>query len=321
MKKSIRANLLLLLTAIIWGVAFVAQDLASDSLEPFIFNGLRMALAALALLPVVHFMDRRARRAGTADAQKTGTGVPFSKMTRRQQKTLLIGSLCCGVMLTLGSAFQQTGINMGTSAGKAGFITALYIVLVPVLGLFAGKRLRGIVWVAVAISAVGLYMLCMKPGSAEGMSIEAGDIMLILCAFSFTGHILVIDHFSQKTDCIKMSCLQFAVTSVLCLALSAIFEVTTFANIKSAMVPLLYAGIMSGAMGYTLQMVAQKDTNPTVASLLMSLESVFAVLAGWVILGDQLAVREYIGCAMMMCGIVLAQLPSRKGAVVQREVA
>lgn len=288
----------------------MAQDVASGSLDPFIFNGLRMALAALALLPVVYFTDKKAQRTNTADTAVTGTGVPVSKMTPAQRKSLLLGSLCCGVMLTLGSVFQQMGINMGTSAGKAGFITALYIVLVPLLGLLWGKRVRWLLWVAVAISAVGLYLLCIK----DGFRIEPGDSMLILCAFSFTGHILVIDHFSPRTDCVKMSCIQFGITAALCLILSAIFEVTTLQDVKDALIPLLYAGIMSGAVGYTLQIIAQKDTNPTVASLIMSLESVFAVLAGWIILGDQLSAREYLGCLAMMGGIILAQLPARKKA-------
>lgn len=308
MKKSVRANLLLLLTAMIWGVTFVAQDVAADSLEPFTFNGLRMGLAALALLPVVWFMDQKARKNGTADTADTGTGVSFAKMTRRQKKTLLLGGLCCGVMLTLGSAFQQIGINMGTTAGKAGFMTALYIVLVPLTGLFWRKRVGWLVWVAVAISAVGLYLLCIK----DGFTIDPGDGMLILCALSFTGHILVVDYFSRKTDCVKMSTLQFFVVSVLCLGMSAITEHPTWEAVRACAIPIVYAGVMSGAMGYTFQIVAQKETDPTIASLIMCLESVFAVLAGWLILGDSLTPREYIGCAAMMCGIVLAQWPSEK---------
>lgn len=302
MKRSTRANLLLVLTALIWGVAFVAQDVASDVLGPFTFNALRMALAALALVPVVIIMDKKAMRDGTADA--TGTGVPVWRMDARQRRTLLLGGVCCGVMLTLGSAFQQIGINLGTGAGKAGFVTALYIVLVPLLGLFWGKRPHALVWLAVALSAVGLYLLCVK----DGFVIEAGDGMLILCALSFAGHILVVDHFSRKTDCVKMSCLQFAVVSVLCGLGALIGESTSWEAIRACWLPILYAGMMSGAMGYTLQIVAQKDTDPTVASLIMSLESVFAVLAGWVILGDMLSLREALGCVAMMGGIVLAQI-------------
>lgn len=308
MKRSTRANLLLLLTAMIWGAAFVAQDVAMDSLEPFSFNGLRMSLAALALLPVIFWSDRRARRDGDADQSGTGAGVPFSQMTARQRRTLLLGGLCCGVLLALGSVFQQLGISMGTGAGKAGFLTALYIVLVPLLGLFWRKRVRALIWLAVAVSAAGLYLLCIK----DGFVVEISDAYLILCAFSFAGHILVVDHFSRKTDCIKMSCLQFFVVAALCLAVAAWTERPAWSDVAACAVPLLYAGVLSGAVGYTLQIVAQKDTDPTVASLIMCLESVFAVLAGWLILGDTMTAREYLGCAAMMCGIVLAQWPEKR---------
>lgn len=296
-----RANLLLLLTALIWGVAFVAQDVAADALEPFTFNGLRMALAALALLPVTAAMNARTAR-GRAE------GLVWKDMTPAQRRELFVGGACCGLMLALGSVFQQLGITLGTGAGKAGFITALYIVLVPLLGLFWKKRVGALTWMAVALSALGLYFLCIKSG---GFAIEAGDGVLILCAGCYAGHILVVDHFSRRTDCVKMSAIQFAVTSALCLAGAALFEHPTWQAVRACAVPILYAGVMSGAMGYTLQIVAQRDAEPTVASLLMSLESVFAVLAGWALLGDALSGRELLGCGLMMGGIVLAQLPSR----------
>lgn len=308
MKKSVRANLLLLLTALIWGVAFVAQDVAGDLLGAFTFNGLRMALGALALLPVVYIMDRRAEKAYTVNASGTGAGVPFRRMNARQRRTLLTGGMCCGLMLGLASALQQLGINLGTGAGKAGFVTALYIVLVPLLGLFFRKPVRWLVWVAVALSAVGLYLLCVK----DGLMIEPSDMLLILCALCFSGHILVIDHFSRLTDCVKMSLIQFAVCSVISMAVAVFTESITWEAIRTCAVPILYAGVMSSAVGYTLQIIAQRDTDPTVASLLMSLESVFAVLAGWVLLGDLLSLREGLGCVFMMGGIVLAQLPERK---------
>ncbi|MEG0125979.1 MAG: DMT family transporter [Clostridia bacterium] len=310
MKKNIRANLLLLLTALIWGVAFVAQDVAMDSLEPYAFNGIRMALAALALLPVVFWMDRRSARAIQNHGEAPSSGVPFSAMSAQQRKTLLQGGLCCGLMLTLGSTFQQMGIMLGTGAGKAGFVTALYIVLVPLLGLLGGKRVKWFVWLAVAISAVGLYLLCVK----GNLTIEPSDGYLILGAFCFTGHILAVDHFSRKTDCVKMSCFQFFVVAVLCLAVSAFTEHPTWAAIKACAIPLIYAGVFSGAIAYTMQIIAQKDTDPTIASLIMSLESVFAVIAGWLILGDVLTPKEFLGCAAMLCGIVLAQWPSSKKA-------
>lgn len=296
MKRSVRANLLLTLTALIWGAAFVAQDVAADSLEAFTFNGLRMALAALAMLPVIAALDRKARKAG----QDTS----WRGMNPSQRRTLLTAGVCCGAMLALASAFQQLGIAMGTGAGKAGFITALYIVLVPLLGMLWGRRPAWLVWVAVLLSVGGLYLLCI----GEGFSIAPGDGLLILCALCFSGHILVVDHFSRRTDCVKMSCLQFATAAVLCLGIAALTEPIDAGTIVACAVPLLYAGVLSGAVGYTLQIVAQKDTDPTVASLLMSLESVFAVLAGWLLLGDMLTARELLGCVLMMGGIVLAQL-------------
>jgi len=300
MSKSMRANLMLLLAAFIWGCAFVAQDVAADSLEPFAFNGSRMLLAALAMLPTVCWMDRR-----TA-AQKSG-GLVWKQMSGSEKKTLLIGGVCCGAFLSMGSAFQQIGLSLGTGAGKAGFITAQYIVLVPVLGIFWRKRVGLLVWAAVALSVVGLYLLCMQGSFA----IDPGDGMLLLCAAAYSGHILVVDYFSRRTDCVKLSCLQFAVTAVICLLFTALFENPTWAAIRACAIPILYAGVLSGAAGYTLQIMGQRDAEPTVASLLMSLESVFAVLAGWVLLGDTLSARELFGCVLMMGGIVLAQLPDR----------
>ena len=296
MNRSVRANLLLTLTALIWGAAFVAQDVAADTLGAFTFNGLRMALAALAMLPVIGALDRRARKAGQ-DAS-------WRRMTPPQRRTLITAGVCCGAMLALASAFQQMGIAMGTGAGKAGFITALYIVLVPLLGMLWGRRPAWLVWVAVLLSVGGLYLLCI----GEGFTIAPGDGLLILCALCFSGHILVVDHFSRRTDCVRMSCLQFATAAVLCMGAAVLAEPFDVETIVACAVPLLYAGVLSGAVGYTLQIVAQKDTDPTVASLLMSLESVFAVLAGWVLLGDVLTARELLGCVLMMGGIVLAQL-------------
>ena len=296
MNRSVRANLLLTLTALIWGAAFVAQDVAADTLGAFTFNGLRMALAALAMLPVIGALDRRARKAGQ-DAS-------WRRMNPPQRRTLITAGVCCGAMLALASAFQQMGIAMGTGAGKAGFITALYIVLVPLLGMLWGRRPAWLVWVAVLLSVGGLYLLCI----GEGFTIAPGDGLLILCALCFSGHILVVDHFSRRTDCVRMSCLQFATAAVLCMGAAVLTEPFDVETIVACAVPLLYAGMLSGAVGYTLQIVAQKDTDPTVASLLMSLESVFAVLAGWLLLGDMLTARELLGCMLMMGGIVLAQL-------------
>ena len=303
MTPKTRANLLLLITAMIWGCAFVAQDVAADALEPMAFNGSRMLLAALALVPLCCFNDRR--------AIKSGQGLAWKQMNRSQRKTLITGGVCCGVMLALGSIFQQLGISLGTGAGKAGFITALYIVLVPLAGLLLfRKKLGKLVWVAVLLSVVGLYLLCMT----GCLTIDPGDGMLIICAACYCGHILVVDHFSRRTECIKMSCIQFAVTTIICFTGAFLFENPSWEAIRACAIPIIYAGVFSGGMGYTLQILAQRDAEPAVASLLMSLESVFAVLAGWVILGDALSLRELLGCALMMGGIVLAQLPDKNAA-------
>ena len=308
MSRSLRAALLLLLTAMIWGAAFVAQDVAADALEPFTFNGLRMVLAALTLVPVIAYRHaRQCRAAAAAPAAERPALLPHDPAQRR---FLLLGGLCCGVMLALGSGFQQLGINAGVQAGKAGFITALYIVLVPLTGLFFGKRPQPLVWLAVVLSAIGLYLLCMQ----GGFVLESGDVLLLLCALSFTGHILVVDHVGARVDGVKLSCIQFAVTAVICLTIAAFTEHPTWADVKTAAIPILYAGILSGGVGYTLQIVAQKDIDPTIASLIMCLESVFAVLFGWLLLGDAMSPREYLGCAVMMLGILLAQLPGRKEA-------
>ena len=307
MNKTIRANLLLLLTALIWGIAFVAQDVAMDAMEPFTFNAARMLVAALVLLPCIRLLDaienKRAVSAGHPSAIASRT---FRAMSRAQKKTLLLGGVCCGVALFLGSSLQQFGIKE-TSAGKAGFVTALYIVLVPLSGLFFKRSVRRNVWLAVVLCVIGLFLLCVT----ETLSVSIGDLYLLLCAAAFTAHILVIDHFSPKTDSVRMSCLQFFVASALCGIMMVFTEHPTLQGLLKGWIPLLYAGILSGGMGYTLQMIAQRDTDPTVASLLMCLESVFAVLAQWVILGELLSARELLGCGLMLIGIVLAQLPAR----------
>jgi len=312
MSKRLRANFLLLLTALIWGVAFVAQDVAMDAMEPFTFNAARMLVAALVLLPCIRLLDaierKRTQTGGNASASASR---PFRAMSQAQKRTLLLGGLCCGVALFLGSSLQQFGIKE-TSAGKAGFVTALYIVLVPLSGLFFGRSVRRNVWLAMGLCVLGLFLLCVT----DTFSVSLGDLYLLLCAAAYTVHILVIDHFSPKTDCVRMSCLQFFVASTLCAVMMLLTEHPTFQGLLKGWVPLLYAGMLSGGLGYTLQMVAQRDTDPTVASLLMCLESVFAVLAQWVILGELLSTRELLGCGLMLVGIVLAQLPKRAARLV-----
>lgn len=291
--KKLRANLLLLLTAMIWGAAFVAQSVSMDYIGPFTFLFSRSILGGVVLLPVIALMDKRAPE-----------GKPPT-----DRRLLLLSGLACGVALFVASAFQQIGIQE-TTAGKAGFITAMYMVLVPIAGLFLGKKAGGKVWGAVAVALVGMYLLCFSGGGLG--AINRGDLMEMVCALGFTVHILVIDHFSGRVDGVKMSCIQFFVCGILAFFFMLIFEEPSLGDIQAAWMPIVYAGLLSSGVGYTLQIVAQKDTDPTVASLLMSLESVFSLVFGWILLKEAMSARELIGCVLMFAAIIWVQLPERK---------
>ncbi len=286
---------MLLLTALIWGSAFVAQSVGTEYLGAFTFNAARSFVAGIALLPVIFFSDRA--KAGRGEAK------PHAEPAGR--KALVWGGVACGVVLTVAAALQQLGIAH-TTVGKSGFITALYIVLVPIIGIFLKKRAHFTVWLSVALALVGLYFLCITEGFS---SIQKGDLLMLACAVAYSGHILVIDHFSPKVDCLRMSCIQFFVCGALSSIVMLIAETPTWEGIFAATIPILYTGVLSSGVGYTLQMIAQKNTQPAVASLLMSLESVFAVLAGWALLGQALSGREILGCALMFAAILLAQTP------------
>ena len=285
-------NILLVLTALIWGCAFVAQSVGMDFVGPFTFNMARFLIGAIVLLPVIWFMDRQ-RKTG---AEK-GAG----------QKTLIIGGICCGIALAVASTLQQWGI-LFTTVGKAGFITAMYIVIVPLLGVFIGKKVRPLIIGCVAIAVVGFYFLCMT----ESLRLGLGDFLVLLCAIAFSIHILVIDHFSPKVDGVKMSAIQFLTAAIISAVPTLLWEQPVFTEILQAWQPVLYAGVMSCGVAYTLQIIAQKNADPTVASLLLSLESVFSVLAGWVLLGQGLSLKELFGCVLIFCAIILAQLPEKK---------
>lgn len=276
-----------MLTALIWGAAFVAQSAGMEQNGPFTFNTIRMILGGIVLIPCIALFDKmRHVRLGWRSADKN----------------LWVGGCLCGVALFTGATLQQFGIQY-TSAGKAGFITALYVIFVPLCRLFAGKRPGKLLWGSVALAAVGMYLLCMD-GS---LSLSKGDVLVLLGAFGFTAHILIIDHFSQKVDGVRMSCIQFFVAGALSLVCMFLFEAPSVPAILSAWAPILYAGLLSCGVAYTLQVVAQKDTDPTVASLILCLESVFAVLFGWLLLGETLSMKELLGCILMFVAIVLAQ--------------
>lgn len=308
MNKKIKNDLMLFMAALIWGAAFVAQRAGMEYIGPFTFNGVRSFVGALVLIPVILVMD--------AQRKKKNTDVNIVPLTeeeiRTKRKTLLFGGLSCGVVLFIASSFQQLGM-VYTTAGKAGFITALYIVLVPILGIFVGNKVRPILWLCVTMATVGLYLLCIK----EGFSISKGDLLVLVSAFGFTIHLLVIDHFSPKTDGVKMSCLQFFICGVLSTPCMILFENIDWANIFNCWLPILYAGVMSCGVAYTLQIVAQKNTEPTVASLILSLESVFALLFGMILLQEHISLKEAIGCIIMFAAILLAQLPSKKENLVK----
>lgn len=295
-KTSLKNPLLLLLTAAIWGVAFVAQSVSTDYIGGFTFNASRFIIGAIVLLPVILLFNRT--------SSKT---VTVSNTSSKSNRDLIIGGITCGICLCLASNFQQFGIKY-TTVGKAGFITACYIVIVPVLGLFLGKKCSRYIWIAVAMSLVGLYLLCIT----DGFSIGKGDILVLICAFLFSIHILVVDHFSPKADGIKLSCIQFLTCGVLSAIPALLFEQPDLSAILSAWQPILYAGVMSSGVGYTLQIIGQKDMNPTVASLILSLESCISVIAGWIILGEQLSSKEIGGCVIMFTAIILAQLPQKQ---------
>lgn len=305
MKKetsTLKNSLLLLLTATIWGVAFVAQSVSMDYIGGFTFNAIRNIIGAITLVPVILIFSKQnpAADQNPADRQKA-------------RKTLITGGICCGILLCLASNFQQFGIKY-TTVGKAGFITACYIIIVPIIGIFLKKKCSPFIWIAVLLSLGGLYLLCISPG--EGFSIGKGDTLVLICAVVFSFHILTVDHFSPLVDGVKMSCIQFLVCGILSGIPALIFENPNITNILQAWMPILYAGILSCGVAYTLQIVGQKGMNPTVASLIMSLESCISVIAGWLILGQNLSSREIFGCVLMFGAIMLAQLPQKSTSAV-----
>lgn len=295
MTKRMRSNVLLVLTAIIWGLAFVAQDVGMDYVGPFTFNAVRNILGGLFLIPVMYVL----RKENNVQAVEDTAG--------SVHKYTILGGIFCGLALFVGSSVQQFGI-MHTSVGKAGFITALYIIIVPILGIFLKKKVGLKVWTSVVIAVIGMYLLCVT----EGVSVNKGDLLIVISSVAFSVHILVIDYFSPRAECVRMSCIQFLVCGVLSVVGMFLVEQPELTQMIAAWKPLIYAGVMSSAIGYTLQIFAQKETNPVVASLILSLESVFACIFGWVILGQVLSPKELMGCALVFVAIIVAQLPEKK---------
>ena len=297
MSKKMQSNILLLLTAIIWGSAFVAQKSGMDYVEPFTFNGIRTFIGGLVLIPVIFFMEKKNPPEEISREEKT-----------KKNKELLIGGICCGLALFAASSLQQFGVSY-TTAGKAGFITTLYVVFVPIISVLLRKKVRPIMWLCVAMGAVGLYLLCMTDASFR---LTFGDTLVLLCAVAFAVHILTVDHFSPKMDGIKLSCIQFLTVGIVSMVFMFIFEHPDIHAILDCAVPILYAGMLSCGLGYTFQVVAQKHAEPTVASLLMSLESVFAVVFGALLLHETMSMRELSGCLIIFIAVIISQLPEKK---------
>lgn len=288
--KTLRANIFLLLAAVCWGSTFAVQRMSVEYLPPFAFQGIRCILGALLLLPVIALFDRIGQKGNW------------------KSKKLWYGGIACGLVLFLSTNLQQFGLSLGTTAGKSGFITAMYIILVPILSLFLGKKIRRWVWLSVILAVCGLYLLCVK----ESFGLSIGDALTLGCALCFAMHIIVVDLVNADVDPIRLSCIQFLVCGVLSILAMSVTDIPTWKNVADCWFPLAYAAIFSSAVAYTLQIFAQRDTNPTVAAVIMSTESVFACLSGWLMLNEHLSPREGIGCAIMFCAVLLAQLPGKK---------
>ncbi len=292
----VRSFILLLITAIVWGFGFVAQSSGSETIGAFTFTCIRSLLGAVVLVPFILVREKNRK-----------------KQTQEQKpsiKRLVFASVCCGTVLAIAQNLQQIGIHY-TTVGKAGFITAMYIVLVPILGVFLKKKIGLFVWIGVFFAVAGLYLLNMT-GAGEGLagfSIGTGEIAVLLCALFFAIQIILVDHFLPTVDEVKLAALQFLTCGIVSGIAMFVVERPGLAQILQAWLPILYAGVCSTGIGYTLQIIGQKGLSPTVSSLVMSMESVFAVVGGFLLLHERLTVVELIGCSLMMIAIVLAQLP------------
>lgn len=292
MTTQFRGISMLMLTSLIWGTAFVAQSVGMDYVGPFTFNGVRFWIGALVLLPWIFYSSGK---------QTDAPLIPDKK----NLKLLLQGGFWCGFLIFIGASLQQVGI-IYTTVGKAGFLSALYIVIIPVLELFLGKKSSLLIWICIAIAIIGMYLLCIH----ESLSINYGDFLMILCSFALAFHILTVGHYTLLLDGVKLSFVQFFFCGLFSLICAFLFESPQWSLILAGKIPILYAGVLSCGIAYTLQVVGQKYVPPVIASLIFSLESVFAVLAGWFFLGELLTPREIIGCILILFAILLAQLPN-----------
>ena len=306
----LRNTFFLFLTAMIWGAAFVAQSVSMDYIGPFTFIRLRSVIGGLFLIPVIIVLDGIRKKSQNESADVVNSENILHIETEEKQrlswknKQLIEGGIVCGIFLFFANCFQQTGIQY-TTVGKAGFITTFYIIIVPLIGLFFKKYCGILTWIGVVVALAGLYFLCIT----QKLTIQRGDALILCCSVLYAGQILAIDHYNPFVDGVKMSCIQFLTGGILGAVFMLLFENPSLAMILSAAGPILYTGIMSTGVGYTLQIVGQKGLNPTVAALILSLESVFSALSGYAFLHQVLTTRELIGCVLMFIAIVLAQLP------------
>ncbi len=304
-KKKLTGNLFLLMTALIWGLAFVAQRVGMDYVGPLTFTAIRFWLGAAVLFPVLYFMDKK--DAQELNDSKEATSLPTPEEKAKNRKSLMVAGGTCGTVLFAASILQQYGLVF-TTAGKTGFITALYIVLVPIFGLFLKHRPGIRCWIGVAIGTVGLYFLTIT----ESFTIAWGDLVVLIGAFFWAAHVLSIDHFNPCVNSIKLAATQFIVCASWSTIGMLIFERPTLDGILSGAVPILYAGILSCGGGFTFQILGQKNTSPTVASLILSMEAVFGAVFGFLLLTEIMSGRELAGCVLMFAAVVISQLPERK---------
>lgn len=297
--KKIISSLLLILISAAWGGSFVAQTKGGNIVGPFSFGFLRFLIAGIAILPLVGLIDKKS--------------VPLKSVVVRKKKDLISGGMLCGFFLAGTSAFQQLGLSMGTSSGKAGFLTSCNVIFVPLIGLMFKDKVKANVWLGVGITVVGLYFLCIN----GGFNVMLGDVLVLICSVMNAARIIAVDRYMNKADTAKLACVQFFSASVILGVLTAIFEIDSLSswwalvNQSTVWLSLLYAGVVAGAIAFTVQIVAQKNVNATVSSILMSTESVFSVIAGCLIMHEVLTVREFVGCAAIFVAIIIAQLPER----------
>jgi len=311
MSRKLRANFLLLITSFIWGSAFVAQSAGMEHIGPFTFNAVRWLVAGIALTPFIMILNKNAKD-GTESLEDMHDAQDARETSGKSNKTLYLGGLCCGIIILGASSFQQVGL-LYTTAGKAGFITTLYIIIVPLLGLFMRKKVGKRIWFCVLLALIGIYLLCM----VENLRMNRGDFLMLFSALGYAMHIIVIDYFSPKTNALRLSQMQFLVCAFFSFVLMFVFESPELYNILISWFPIFYAAVLSGAVGFTLQIIAQKDTTPTVTALILSFEAVFAVLTGFVVLNEVLSINEVFGCILMFTAILIAQLPEKSIAAAQ----